>query len=108
MALSEEHGGADGTVSDLVAMLDEAAAALVPGPVVTTALGTLVLGDTHAELLEQLATGQRTAAFTLAAELAYGDGRFRGRAFVLGADSAGVLLVPAGDTWLLVDGAAQG
>lgn len=109
VALSEENGGADGTVSDLVAMLDEAAAALVPGPVVTTALATLVLGDTHAELLEQLATGQRTAAVTLAAELAYGDGRVSGVApFVLGADSAGVLLVPAGDTWLLVDGAAQG
>ena len=109
VALPEEHGGADGTVSDLAAMIDEAAAALVPGPVATTALATLVLPGAHADLLEALAMGQRTAAITLSADLDYGDGQASGSApYVLGADATSVLLLPAGDTWLLVDAAADG
>lgn len=109
VALPEEHGGADGTVSDLAAMVDEAAAALVPGPVATTAIATLVLPGTHAELLEALATGKRTAGITLTADLDYADGRVSGSAsYVLGADGTAVLLLPAGDTWLVVDGAADG
>jgi alkylation response protein AidB-like acyl-CoA dehydrogenase len=109
VALAEDHGGADGTVADLAAMVDEAAAALVPGPVVTTALATLVLSGSHAELLEALATGERTAGITLDADLEYADGRASGSApFVLGADGSSVLLLPAGDSWLLVDAAADG
>lgn len=109
VALPEEHGGADGTVSDLAAMIDEAAAALVPGPVATTALATLVLSGPHADLLEELATGERTAGVTLTADLDYADGRVSGSApYVLGAAATGVLLLPAGDTWLLVDAAADG
>ncbi|MDZ4270302.1 MAG: acyl-CoA dehydrogenase family protein, partial [Mycobacterium sp.] len=109
VALPEEHGGADGTVADLCAMVDEAAAALVPGPVATTALATLVLDGSHAELLEALASGERTAGITLTAELSYADGRVSGTApYVLGADPAGVVLVPAGRHWLLVDAAAGG
>ncbi|QZT62363.1 acyl-CoA dehydrogenase [Mycolicibacterium austroafricanum] len=109
VALPEEHGGADGTVSDLAAMIDEAAAALVPGPVATTALATLVLSGPHADLLEALATGQRSAGITLTADLDYADGRVSGSApYVLGAAATGVLLLPAGDTWLLVDAAADG
>ncbi|MGD9514179.1 acyl-CoA dehydrogenase family protein, partial [Mycolicibacterium sp.] len=109
VALPEEHGGADGTVSDLAAMIDEAAAALVPGPVATTALATLVLSGPHADLLEELATGERTAGVTLTADLDYADGRVSGGApYVLGAAATGVLLLPAGDTWLLVDAAADG
>jgi len=109
VALPEEHGGADGTPEDLLAMVDEAAAAMVPGPVATTALATLVLGDSHVELLESLASGERTAGVALSADLRYGDGLASGTAdYVLGADAAGVLLLPAGDKWLLVDAAADG
>ncbi|VEG58050.1 acyl-CoA dehydrogenase domain-containing protein [Mycolicibacterium aurum] len=109
VALPEEHGGADGTVSDLAAMIDEAAAALVPGPVATTALATLVLSGSHPELLEALATGERTAGISLAADVDYADGRVSGNApFVLGADAEGVLLLPAGERWVLVDGTADG
>ena len=43
VALSEEYGGAGGTPEDLCAMVEEAAAAMVPGPVATTALATLVI-----------------------------------------------------------------
>ncbi len=110
VALPEEHGGADGTVADLCAMVDEAAAALVPGPVATTALATLVLDGSHAELLEALASGERTAGVALTGELSYADGRVSGSApYVLGAgEDTGVLLLPAGERWLLVDGAADG
>jgi alkylation response protein AidB-like acyl-CoA dehydrogenase len=117
VALPEEHGGAGGTADDLCAMVDEAAAAMVPGPVATTALATLVIDEKHAELLEALATGQRTAGVALSADLRYDDGRVSGTAdYVLGADAAGVLLLPAGDLgappacggWLLVDAADDG
>jgi len=56
VAVPEELGGAGRTVEDLCAMLDEAAAALVPGPVATTALATLVLTDET--LLDGLASGE--------------------------------------------------
>ena len=109
VALPEEHGGADGTVADLCAMLDEAAAAMVPGPVAPTAVATLVLSDSHAELLEALASGERTAGVALSADLTYSDGRVSGTAeYVLGGSAGGVMLLPAGDTWVLVDAAADG
>jgi 3-oxochol-4-en-24-oyl-CoA dehydrogenase len=109
VAFAEEHGGAGGTADDLCAMVDEAAAAMVPGPIATTALATLVIGESHAELLEALASGERTSGVALSADLRYGDGQVTGTAeYVLGADAAGVLLLPAGDTWLLVDATADG
>src|SRR5690349_11077358 len=73
VALPEAHGGAGGTAEDLCAMVDEAAAAMVPGPVATTALATLVLGEQHAKLLEALACGERTAGVALTADVRYGD-----------------------------------
>ena len=112
VALPEEHGGADGTVPDLCAMVEEAAAALVPGPVATTALATLVLDGSHAKLLEALAAGERTAGVALRTELSYSDGSVSGVApYVLGASedsTCAVLLLCADDRWLLVDGAADG
>jgi 3-oxochol-4-en-24-oyl-CoA dehydrogenase len=123
VALSEERGGAGGTVEDLCAMLDEAAAALVPGPVATTALATLVIDDS--DVLDGLASGERTAGVALTADLRCEAGRVSGTApYVLGADAAGVLLLPAGvgalprerevpppvcgGSWLLVDAGSDG
>ena len=109
VALPEEHGGADGTVGDLCAMVEEAAAAMVPGPVATTALATLLIGDSHTDLLGALALGQRTAGVAATAELRYDRGRVSGTAeYVLGADAAGLLLLPAGDSWVMVDATADG
>jgi alkylation response protein AidB-like acyl-CoA dehydrogenase len=109
VALPEESGGAGGTVDDLCAMVDEAAAALVPGPVATTAVATLVVPSSHAELLEALASGERTAGLALSAELSFDAGRASGTAeFVLGADAGGVLLLPSGENFLLVDATADG
>ncbi len=109
VALPEEHGGAGGAPDDLCAMVDEAAAAMVPGPVATTALATLVIGESHAELLEELASGQRTAGVAASADVRYEAGRASGRAeYVLGADPHGVLLLPVGDQVMLVDATADG
>ncbi len=109
VAIAEEHGGADGSVEDLCAMVEEAAKALVSGPVATTALATLVVTDP--ELLGQLAAGERFAGLALE-----GDAQFDAESsrvsgvlpWVLGAADGGVLLLPADGKWLLVDTAAQG
>lgn len=107
VAVPEEQGGAGGTVEDLCAMVDEAAAALVPGPVATTALATLVVTDEA--VLEALVSGERTAGAALSADLTFETGKVSGTAdYVLGADAAGVLLLPAGDQVVLVDGNAAG
>ncbi|OBG57878.1 acyl-CoA dehydrogenase [Mycobacterium sp. E3339] len=109
VAIPEEHGGAGGSVEDLCAMVEEAAKALVPGPVATTALATLVVTDP--DLLAQLAAGERFAGLALE-----GDAQFDGETsrasgvlpLVLGAADGGVLLLPAGDDWLLVDTDSDG
>jgi 3-oxochol-4-en-24-oyl-CoA dehydrogenase len=109
VAVPEDCGGAGGSIEDLSAMVEEAARALVPGPVATTALATLVVSDP--QLREALASGERTAGVAL-----HGDVRFDATAsrasgtvpFVLGGVAEGLLLVPAGDKWLLVDGTAEG
>jgi 3-oxochol-4-en-24-oyl-CoA dehydrogenase len=107
VALPEEHGGADGTVADLAAMVDEAAAALVPGPVATTALATLIVE--RSDLLEALASGERVAGVALSADLRLEGGKVSGTAeYVLGADPSGVLLLPVGAGFVLVDANAAG
>jgi len=109
VALPEELGGAGGTVDDLCAMVDEAAAAMVPGPIATTAVATLVIPGSRTELLEALASGERTAGLALAADVKLDEGKASGTAeYVLGADESGVLLLPAGDGFVLVDAAADG
>jgi alkylation response protein AidB-like acyl-CoA dehydrogenase len=107
VAVAEDHGGAGGTADDLCAMVDEAAAALVPGPVATTALATLVLTD--GALLEALASGARTAGAALRTDIHVEAGRASGVApHVLGADATGVLLLVAGDHVVVVDATADG
>lgn len=112
VAIPEESGGAGGSIEDLCAMVGEAAKALVPGPVATTALATLVVTDP--ELLEALAAGERFAGLALE-----GDVRLDGATstasgalpFALGASNTvrdGVLLAPAGGKWLLIDAAGEG
>ena len=107
VALTEDQGGADGTVEDLCAMVDEAAAALVPGPVATTALATLLIDQP--DVLGPLISGERVAGVSLSADVSLDGGRASGTAeYVLGADPAGVLLLPAGDTVVLIDAGAEG
>ncbi|MBV9319166.1 MAG: acyl-CoA dehydrogenase [Mycobacterium sp.] len=109
VAVPEEHGGAGGSIEDLCAMVDEAARALVPGPVATTALVTLVVSQR--ELQAALASGERFAGVALDADVRIdtATSRASGTArWVLGAAAGGLLLLPADGKWLLVDGNDDG
>ena len=109
VAVPEERGGAGGTIEDLCAMVDEAAGALGPGPVATTALATLVVADPV--LQAALASGERFAGVALDAGLHIdtATSRVSGTApWVLGAVAGGLLLLPADGKWLLVDSADDG
>ncbi|MDX1889905.1 acyl-CoA dehydrogenase [Mycolicibacterium sp. 050158] len=102
VAVPEELGGAGAGVEDLCVMIDEAAAALVPGPVATTALATLVVTDE--KTLDALISGRRTAGVALAADIAFDGTTATGTAkFVLGGLVDGILVLPAGRDWIYVD-----
>jgi alkylation response protein AidB-like acyl-CoA dehydrogenase len=112
VAVAEDSGGAGGSIEDLCAMVEEAAKALVPGPVATTALATLVVDDP--EILAALVTGERFAGVAL--EGPEVSVQFDGETscasgsvdLVLGAADGGLLLLPAGETWVLVDTKSDG
>ncbi|HEY6857496.1 MAG TPA: acyl-CoA dehydrogenase [Mycobacterium sp.] len=107
VAVPEDFGGAGGNIEDLSAMVEEAAKALVPGPVATTALATLVVSDP--QLRAALASGERTAGVALDGDVEFDTSTSRASGtvpWVLGGVAEGLLLVPAGGTWLLIDAAA--
>jgi 3-oxochol-4-en-24-oyl-CoA dehydrogenase len=109
VAVPEDVGGAGGSIEDLCAMVEEAAKALVPGPVATTALASLVVADP--EILAELASGERFAGVALDADVQFDSAKAQASgtaAFVLGAAAGGLLLLPAGDQWLLVDTQSDG
>lgn len=107
VAVPEAAGGAGGSVEDLCAMLEEAARALIPGPVATTALATLVVDDRR--VLSSLMSGELTAGAALTAELTVVGGRISGVAEqVLGAVDGGLLVLPASDRVVLVDSRSAG
>jgi 3-oxochol-4-en-24-oyl-CoA dehydrogenase len=109
VAVREDCGGAGGSIEDLCAMVDEAAKALVPGPVATTALASLVVADP--DLLAALTAGERTAGVALHGDVEFDQASSRASGTaprVLGAVAGGLLLVPAGGKWLLVDATADG
>ena len=107
VAVDEQAGGAGGSVQDLCVMVEEAARALVPGPVATTALATLVISETA--VLQALSTGECTAGVALVADLRDDAGTVSGSAdHVLGALESGFLLLPVGDEVVLVDASGPG
>ncbi|MEU0794402.1 acyl-CoA dehydrogenase family protein [Amycolatopsis sp. NPDC005961] len=67
VALPAAAGGADGTLADLAAGLAAAAEELVPGPVLSTTLGGLLLAEVPEakELLQAVAEGEATVAVLL-------------------------------------------
>ena len=102
VAVAEDAGGAGGSIEDLCAMVEEAARALIPGPVVTTAVATVVVTD-H-DVLQALSEGRITAGIALGGDLHEVSGHVSGSVdYALGADGAGVLLVGAGEVVLMVD-----
>jgi len=109
VAIPEDRGGAGGSIEDLCAMVEEAAKALVAGPVATTALATLVVDDP--ELLAALASGERFAGVALEGDVQFDGETSRATGtlpWVLGAAEGGVLILPAGGKSLLVDTGSDG
>ena len=116
VAIPEDSGGAGGSIEDLCAMVEEAAKALVPGPIATTALATVVLSEagTDPELLSALATGERFAGLALEGDVQFDSESSQASGtvdFVLGASNTvrgGVLLLPSDGKWVLVDTGSDG
>jgi alkylation response protein AidB-like acyl-CoA dehydrogenase len=107
VAVDEQAGGAGGSVGDLCVMIEEAARALVPGPIASTALATLVISD--ATVLQALSTGEVTAGVALDANLRGDAGTVSGSAdYVLGGQASGVLLLPVGEHVVLVEASGPG
>ncbi|WP_078292615.1 acyl-CoA dehydrogenase [Mycobacterium sp. D16R24] len=105
VAVPEVAGGSGAGFDDMIAMVDEAAASLVPGPVATSALAAVVLAtDGPAELVAALAAGDRTAGLARTGNLTIADGLASGvLPAVLGGTADGVLLAPGPDGWVLID-----
>ena len=68
-AVAETAGGAGGSLADLAAMLEEVGHELIPGPVVTTAIGALVCSTAGVppSFVDSMLTGARPAAISSAA-----------------------------------------
>ena len=106
-AVDEADGGAGGSVEDLCAMVEEAARALIPGPVVGTALATLVVVDPA--VLQAVSSGRSTVGLALGGDLRERDGLVSGSAdYVLGADGRGLMLLGVGESVFLVDSTDPG
>jgi 3-oxochol-4-en-24-oyl-CoA dehydrogenase len=112
IAVPEAAGGAGGTLTDLAAALEQLAVALVPGPVMPTALAGLLLAAAGATA-PPLADGQATTAVALTAgplkATRHTDGSLRvtGQAGpVLGAGTTSHLLLggttETGEAWFWI------
>ncbi|MET4612955.1 alkylation response protein AidB-like acyl-CoA dehydrogenase [Rhodococcus sp. PvR044] len=122
VAQAEEVGGADGEIVDLAVMLEQAAASLAAGPVLSTALAALVVGRSGEAAAKQwgpeLAEGNLPVGVVVDGVVtaeADGDGGLvlSGEAGLAlgGAPGVGVLLAASrGDdtVWCLVDAEADG
>jgi alkylation response protein AidB-like acyl-CoA dehydrogenase len=123
VALPEAAGGAAGSVVDLAVMLEAAADALVPGPLLTTALAGLLLERSGAPevlpLLREIAAGELTCAVALGAAGVSAEPGADGSLTVhgsvtpvLGADDYSALLLcardGAADVWFLLDAETAG
>jgi 3-oxochol-4-en-24-oyl-CoA dehydrogenase len=107
VAVPESLSGAGGGIADMCVMLEEAAYALVPGPVATTALTTLLLDDE--QVLAELMSGQRSVGVALDGDLRYESGCVNGvLSVVLGAKSGEYVIAQAGSQWLFVDTGSDG
>ncbi|HEY9244378.1 MAG TPA: acyl-CoA dehydrogenase family protein [Streptosporangiaceae bacterium] len=114
IALPGEVGGADGTVADLAAALEQVTAALIPGPAMPTLLAALLLAGAPAgpvrpestshpaglALLTELAAGRASAAVAFSAGTLRGAGQADGTLRVTG--DTGLVLGAGSTTHLLL------
>jgi 3-oxochol-4-en-24-oyl-CoA dehydrogenase len=122
VALPEEHGGADGTLSDLAAMLEQCGAELIPGPLTATVVAALVC-STDSSVPQAICADVVAGSTVVALAIGSHDAEIRrtedGRDVVSGtfpavdgASADGLLLVSArqGDRpiWALVEAGSAG
>ncbi len=100
IAVPESLGGGGGTVLDLAVSVEAAAHALVPGPLLGTALAATILAEAgESPALAALVSGATAAVALDSIELE--GGRLRGTVIVPGADLDWILL-PAAGAWFAV------
>ncbi|MYT29277.1 MULTISPECIES: acyl-CoA dehydrogenase [unclassified Streptomyces] len=114
--LPHDCGGAGGGPLDLAVALEESGRALLPGPYLPTVLAADLLHRAgRTALVRDLAAGHRSAAVALPADgptlslTEHGTDALRlaGRvAAVPGGHLANLLLLPAGDRWVVIDASA--
>lgn len=119
VAVAEEHGGAGAEIVDLACMLEEAAARMAPGPILSTALAGILVsragGAVAAALGETLAEGGLPVGVCLGYGVATldGSGAVTGDPGVAyGGTTEGGVLLPVevgGQTcWALLEGGTEG
>ena len=105
----EEYGGSGFGLPELVIVAEEFGRSVAPGPFVPTAIASAVLAavgseDLKGAWLPGLADGSLVGTFTLAADLAVGDGLASGEVgTVLSGHLADVLLVGVGEDVAVID-----
>ncbi len=109
-----EYGGSGYGLPELVVVVEEFGRAVAPGPFVPTVIVSAVVSargsaEQKARLLPGLVDGSVTGAVGFGGDVRLADGRVEGSAgIVLGAGSADLLLVTAGDDVLIVPRDADG
>ena len=112
--VDEQYGGSGFGLPELVVVIDELGRAVAPGPFVPTAVVSAVLAalgseEQKARLLPGLIDGTRTGAVGFGGDVTVSNGAASGDAGVLiGAATADLLLVAAGDDVVLVERDAHG
>jgi alkylation response protein AidB-like acyl-CoA dehydrogenase len=107
--LPEEHGGSGQTLLEQAVAVEELARALVPGPVLPTVLASAVLhAANHTAHLGRLASGEAIGALALepGSLVLDGDVLTGESAPVPGAVVADVLVLRAGDRWVVAAASA--
>jgi alkylation response protein AidB-like acyl-CoA dehydrogenase len=95
LAVAEAHGGEGYSVAELAVVLEELGRAMAPGPFVPTVLAAAVLeAGGAADLVADLVSGTRTAAVAFTGDPA---------APLLAGAHPGLLILPAGEAWVVVD-----
>jgi 3-oxochol-4-en-24-oyl-CoA dehydrogenase len=110
--IPEELGGSGFGLPELLVVAEQSGRAVAPGPFVPTVITSAVIAaaapdDLRKRLLPGLADGSITGAAALGGtdEVTFAEGVARGKAgVVIGGALAGVILVPAGDDVLVVEG----
>jgi hypothetical protein len=112
--LPEEHGGSGFGLPELVVVVEQLGREVTPGPFVPTVVASAVINTAgpaalKTKLLQRLADGSVTAAFSLGGTVTLRNDAASGDAgTVLGGGLADIALVPAGNDVLLVDLNAPG